>query len=464
MDTDIHSRNAINEPRTALPIKQIFILLLLRFCESLATYSIYPFLLELLSSVTGGDKGRVGYYAGFMALSQHLLSIVTILYWSRLSDRIGRKPVLFIGTTAVGISMLCFGLAKTFLGLVLSRSIISAFGSNAGIIKGTFGEITDESNRADAFALVHIPWTVGAFIGPLIGGSLSNPHDHFHGVFRSAFWLKYPYFLPCAVVATISFIGTMPLLIYFKETVKGSKFFKPPEVESEAIGDEETMSLLSHSTSPSISDNPIPFKDLLQYSILLPAFKYAALSFLHGSNTAIQPLFLGLPIAMGGLDFNPETIGYVLGFYGASNAVVQIFLLGPIVRRMGAKNVYLMSISMFVFIFCLPPIMSMFAKQGGVNGLVWFLLALQLLCSVIMELGYGCTYILITEAAPNKRSLGSINGLAQTLSSISRISAPMISSSLLSFSIENNLFHGYAGYVSLACFTVACSLFFWRSR
>lgn len=39
---------------------------------------------------------------------------------------------------------------------------------------------------------------------PLIGGVLSRPHDHWPETFTDPFWLKYPYFLPCAVVATVA--------------------------------------------------------------------------------------------------------------------------------------------------------------------------------------------------------------------------------------------------------------------
>ncbi len=39
--------------------------------------------------------------------------------WSRLSDHIGRKPVLLVGVGGLAISMVCFGLSKTFLTLVI---------------------------------------------------------------------------------------------------------------------------------------------------------------------------------------------------------------------------------------------------------------------------------------------------------------------------------------------------------
>jgi MFS family permease len=43
----------------------------------------------------------------------------TVLQWGRVSDRIGRKPVLLIGLMGTVLSMLCFGLSRTFTALVL---------------------------------------------------------------------------------------------------------------------------------------------------------------------------------------------------------------------------------------------------------------------------------------------------------------------------------------------------------
>ena len=49
---------------------------------------------------------------------------ITVFHWSRLSDRIGRKPVLLIGMLGLIISMLCFGLSRTFITLVI-RYVVS---------------------------------------------------------------------------------------------------------------------------------------------------------------------------------------------------------------------------------------------------------------------------------------------------------------------------------------------------
>ena len=42
-----------------------------------------------------------------------------MLQWGRLSDRIGRKPVILIGLLGTTISMLAFGLSRTFASLIV---------------------------------------------------------------------------------------------------------------------------------------------------------------------------------------------------------------------------------------------------------------------------------------------------------------------------------------------------------
>ena len=53
---------------------------------------------------------------------------MTVLQWSRASDHIGRKPVLLLGIFGLSISMFCFGLSRTFAGLVLRYAFWGQFG------------------------------------------------------------------------------------------------------------------------------------------------------------------------------------------------------------------------------------------------------------------------------------------------------------------------------------------------
>ncbi|KAF5317946.1 hypothetical protein D9619_012266 [Psilocybe cf. subviscida] len=472
---------ASKRQRTPLPADQIAILLFLRFCESASMFVIFPFLNELMASVTGGDSSRVGYYAGIMESVRQLLSLVCVMYWSRTSDRIGRKPVLLIGMFALAVSTTSFGFSKTFLALIVSRCIFTAFNSNAGVIKSVVGEITDSTNSADAFALLHVPWAAGSSFGALIGGTFSRPADQFPSLFHSKFWIDHPYFLPCAIMGCVALFACWLIAAFLRESVY------IPRPSSTSTEDPLTTPLLpSKSTKPSLeitppnaADAPVPFSALIRNTkVLLPIACYVSLAALHAASNALQPLFLAMPVAIGGLGLPPRTVGYILAAYGVTNAAVQTLLLGRAVRRVGVKRVLVCAMAAFAPVFAFAPVLNLVARACAAGGdvdmpvMFWALLACQLGCSLVMELGYGefflpassalsclytcsrimllhsgCVYIFITAGSPNKRSLGATHGLAQTLVSIGRIAAPALASSMLSASIQYDLLGGYAVYV-----------------
>ncbi|KAF9557173.1 MFS general substrate transporter [Agrocybe pediades] len=377
---------------TPLPAAQIAILLLLKSVESASTFVIFPFLNELFSSVTGGDNVKVGYYAGLMVRRLYLF----------LPSHIGRKPVLLLGTLALGVSITSFGLSKTFWALVVSRCIFTALNSNAGVIKSMLGEITDHSNSADAFDLLHIPWAVGSSFGALA--------EHFPRMFGGPFWSEYPYFLPCAVMGLISSGGFLVVFVGLDEGLfyRHNRADSSPEVEP----------LLASSLSDRESEVPVRLQELLQYR---------------------RP---GLA---------PQKIGLILGTYGVANSICQTLLLGRLVRQLGVKNVLVVATSAFIPMFMFPPLMNLLVESSryGFSYAMWIMLA----C---------CIYIFITAAAPNKRSLGATNGFAQTLVSIGRIVTPAMASSLLSLSIERHILWGYASYAALVGISLAGVWLAWK--
>jgi len=192
---------------TALPLSQIAIIVLLRFCETASISVVFPFLNELLTSVTGGDEKKVGYYAGLMDAIRQLTSLVTVMFWSRMSDHVGRKPILLLGMLALVISNLSFGLSRTFWALVVSRCIFTAFNSNYWRHK----ERCWRDYRSNQYG--GCICSASPFLGnwqfiwsALTGGSLARPHDHFPKMFSSCIWINYPYFLPYVVLAVITVI------------------------------------------------------------------------------------------------------------------------------------------------------------------------------------------------------------------------------------------------------------------
>ena len=61
----------------------------------------------------------------------------------------------------------------------------------------------------------------------------------------------------------------------------------------------------------------------------------------------------------------------------------------------------------------------------------------------------GSVFMFVSSAAPNKRSLGAMNGLAQTIVSTQRAVGPAAAASLFAFSLQSNILGGQFAYAVL---------------
>ena len=107
----------------------------------------------------------------------------TVLQWSRYSDHVGRKPIILTGLLGLSLSMISFGISKSFWGLVVrydsersicvsypclyvcSRCLAGLLNGNVGVLKSMMGELTDSSNIAQGMALLPVVWSTGATVG-----------------------------------------------------------------------------------------------------------------------------------------------------------------------------------------------------------------------------------------------------------------------------------------------------------
>ncbi|KAI0768094.1 MFS general substrate transporter [Trametes elegans] len=456
------SRGPHKRKHTPLPWGQFSILLILQLAEPLTSQVIYPFAPDLIRNVgiTHGDETRVGYYVGVMQSIFFATQALTVLHWSRVSDHVGRKPVIMIGLMGLSISMYCFGLSRTFWGAVISRSLNGALNGNIGVMKSMLAEITDASNIAQAYAFMPIAWSTGATVGPIIGGTLSHPAERFPGIFgHSGFFKTYPYFLACSIPATFSAVACFVTLFFLKETVRNPLSIRKllrlaPKVAAVEHGD-----MLPKAVDVDDSSRPLPLRRLLTPRVIVAAANYAFLAIVDITMRAIQPVFYSTPVALGGLGLSPQTIGLILSLYGITNGLTQIFLFGRVHDRFGTKRVYMAGLASVLPVFALFPVINALARaEGGVltRG-VWAVVLGQALLSILVNFSYGCVFIFITASAPNKASLGSVNGLAQMVVSVMRTVGPASANSLFSLSIDDT--HHYLGgmFVYVALSVLVCA-------
>ncbi|KAI1797328.1 MFS general substrate transporter [Ganoderma leucocontextum] len=433
--------------KTPLPWGQFTILLILQLAEPLTSQVIYPFAPELIRSlgITHGDETKVGYYVGVMQSIFFATQAATVLHWSRVSDHVGRKPVIMTGLMGLSLSMYCFGLSRTFWGAVISRSLNGALNGNIGVMKSMLAEITDSTNIAQAYAFMPIAWSTGATLGPIIGGTLSRPAERHPDIFgRSEFLKKYPYFLACSIPATFSIIACFVTLFFLQETVQNPaslrRLLRLPPKEASIQSDASAVVKVA-----AVDDKarPLPLKKLLAPRVIIPAANYAFLAIVDITLRAIQPVFYSTPIALGGVGLAPQQIGWILSVYGIANGLTQIFLFSRVNDRFGSKRVYLTGIASVLPVFATFPFINAIARIEGMVPMVWCFVLGQALFSIIINFSYGAVFIFITASAPNKASLGAVNGIAQMLVSLMRTIGPATANSLFSLSIDQE--HHYMG-------------------
>ncbi|EIW54332.1 MFS general substrate transporter [Trametes versicolor FP-101664 SS1] len=438
---------------TPLPKGQISILMLLGLAEPITALCIYPFINQLITDldITGGDERKVGYYAGMIESIFFAMEALFVFQWSRLSDHIGRKPVLLVGVAGLFLSMISFGLSKTFWGLVVSRSLVGMLNGNTGVMKSMMAEITDETNISHGFAMLPVAWSAGSTMGPLIGGQLARPHDRWPGVFTHPFWRKYPYFLPCAASAAFSAFTFVITAIFLKETVHKRARRDPATTDDTAP------------TSSAHDDAPPPLRKVLTRRVVISIANYAVVAVLDIAFFALLPLFLATPIPLGGLGLAPPTIGVIIGTFGLLNGCFQALLFARLMDRYGPKRLFQQGLLAFFPLYALFPVMSLYAKAHGITPVIWALVLLQQMLLVVMDLAFGSIFIFITSSAANNRALGATNGIAQFIASVVRALGPVASTSLFAVSLQRNWLGGYGVYpimiaLALVLFTVSTHL------
>jgi MFS family permease len=434
--------------KTPLPIMQISILMLVLLAEPIASLSIYPYINQLIREldITGGNDAAVGYYAGIIESLFFITQALTVLKWSRLSDRIGRKPVLRIGLFGTGLSILCFGLSTSFWSLVISRSICGMLNGNSGVMKSVMGELTDSTNMAQGFALISITWCFGSFLGFVMGGALARPQDRWPNIFAGQFWAKYPYFLPCAVAASVVLVSFV--LVSFLEETLATVRKRKRNITSDTTSDQPVEEHGGNGASSEDMAN-VPLRSLLTRSIIIPIANQTFLAFLDISMFALMPLFYSTPNYLGGLGFAPPTIGLWLALFGIIDGLFQVLFFPKVIDRLGPKRTFYTGASCFIPIMIMFPVMSWLVFSRGVDYMVTNVLLCQLVLIVTWDMSISSIFMFVTASAPSKNILGAVNGMGQTTVSIAHAVGPMFAGSVFAFSKDHNILGGHAVYVVL---------------
>lgn len=86
--------------------------------------SIFPYIYYMVLSFNiTQDERQVSIYAGMVTSAFALAEFSASVFWGRLSDRVGRKPVLLTGLAGTGVSILAFGFSLNLPMALVARAV-----------------------------------------------------------------------------------------------------------------------------------------------------------------------------------------------------------------------------------------------------------------------------------------------------------------------------------------------------
>lgn len=229
------------EVDAAPPWRAVGILITVNLVEPIVMAMLFPVAPYMVADWVSADE--VGTWAGLLTSAYNAASIPAGVFWGRLSDRVGRRPIMIILLCGAAVSTVLFGLSTSLAHAMSARCIGGLFSGVGGLVMAGIRDVTTPAQRS--ISVGYISWAYGAgfLLGPLIGAYLSNPADSLP-LLRGTVLDRFPYLLPCLAVAMIIVLSGSLLFCLPTE---------PPPTPTAVTTSSTTPSTTSLPASPSVT-------------------------------------------------------------------------------------------------------------------------------------------------------------------------------------------------------------------
>lgn len=349
-----------------------------------------------LADMDAAKRGAIlgGLYSSF-SLMQFLFSPV----WGRLSDRIGRRPVLLVSLVGSVVFYGLFAFATTLpatqamLALVLllvSRVGAGIAGASVSTAAAVIADCTTKDNRSKGMALIGVAFGCGFTLGPLIAYAGLT-------IFRDQPWGV------GAIAAGLSLVALVIALVRFRETKRGT-------------GEATAKELFSLSRTIAVVRDPAIGPVVLTSFLIIFAF-----AIFEGTLSLFTARIFGL-----GEDDNFLIFAYI-GF-------VLMVAQGGVYRRLAGKisEVKLAAAGVLCLVVGLAGVAAVAVSKSLMTGspdAVAGLKPMFFLVTAVAVFGFAFTNpsltALISQRADANRQ-GEVQGVAQSFSSLGRILGPFL--------------------------------------
>ncbi|KAF7983437.1 hypothetical protein HWV62_21695 [Athelia sp. TMB] len=398
------SSNNQTKKITPLPKPQLAVVTCIRLAEPIAYSQIFPYINEFIGTLhVTEDPKQIGFYSGVVESIFALSTLGTTYYFARLSDRVGRRPIILGANLGCAIATFCFGLNTSLRGMLISRAVAGVFSGGSPVNHAVISELTDSTNFGLALPIYSLAWPTGLILGPMLGGSLAHPAEKMPWL-DFDFLRRYPFFLPGGVSSLLTILAVFIGYFILQETL-------PSKTPNSKKRD------LSAQVNDDLPDKPSNLKELLSNPIILSLSTSGfSLSFMNTGFQVIFALFSYTSILDGGLGLSvcdkidlgvlfqltfiqTGQIGYALSVSGAISLGLQLMIMPYLIRTFNRAKMYNLCFWMFPFIFPLLAALNIIARLGfdettgelsaHASACVWVGIAVALAMCRFANLAFG---------------------------------------------------------------------------
>ena len=395
--------------KTRSPLVIIFITIFI----DLVGFGIVIPVLPLYAERYGASEATVGILLATYSAMQFVFAPIL----GKLSDRVGRRPVLLVSLigTSIGFLLMGFapsmpvgfallGMAPTLVWLFVARIIDGISGGNISTAQAYIADVTPPEQRSKGMGLIGAAFGLGFIFGPAIGGALSHISP------------EAPFFFAAAMAAA----NATALYFLLPESLSA-------EHRSQARRG-GILEVLEQSGS-------------WQLGAVIATYFFSTVAF--AMMTATFALF-----AAHRFKFNEAKTGYLFAYVGVIGAVIQGGLLGRLVKMFGDKSLAVTGTAIFAAsVFGFPLSQTVAALTIASTG---FAIGNSLMTPTLNALA---------SKSVSAAWQGRVLGVLASVASLARIIGPVLGGWLLSRDSDASAQYGRTPYwTSAAIMLVALGL------
>ena len=358
--------------------------------------------LPLYAERFGASPLVIGWLLGIYSAMQCLCAPIL----GRISDRVGRRPVLIVSVLGTAAGFLLMGVATSLKILFVARIIDGVTGGNISTALAYIADVTPPEQRSKNMGLIGAAFGLGFIVGPALGGLLSH-------VSLSA---------PFLFAAALAGANAIALTILLPESL-------PPERRGRPVEQKAPWTTLLRTTR-----RPHLAVILATYFLTTVAFSLL---------TATYPLFTNRRFGYGATQN-----GYIFAVLGLIGAIVQGGLLGWLLKVWNDRGLAIAgTVALMASLVFLP-------TSGTIAGL--------LAVTAGMAVGHGLVASTLNGMASKSTdaaSQGRVLGLMQSSASLARIVGPVMGGWLLNYdATQMTLVFGRTPYWAAAAVMLVATL------